>query len=317
MVGSTLGGLAPQSQSAESAGVKISESDGKLRVEINGTLFTEYYYQNVSRPFLYPLIGPQGSGVTRDFPMKIMPHESQDHPHHRSVWFAHGEINGCDFWSEATNAGKTMHEKFIEVSSGKKSGFIKSQNKLIDNQGRKIGVEIQTIRFYALPKNRMFDFDVAVSATDGNITFGDTKEGTMAIRVADTMRMGKVPKPKSGHIMLSTGLRDEAAWGKRADWCDYYGPVNGKIIGIAMFDNPGNLRHPTWWHVRDYGLLAANPFGVHDFEKKSPGAGNYVLPSGQTLNFRYRIYIHDGHDQEEIAAQYEDYLKPAQKAESP
>jgi hypothetical protein len=97
MVGSTLGGLAPQSQSAESAGVKISESDGKLRVEINGTLFTEYYYQNVSRPFLYPLIGPQGSGVTRDFPMKIMPHESQDHPHHRSVWFAHGEINGCDF----------------------------------------------------------------------------------------------------------------------------------------------------------------------------------------------------------------------------
>jgi len=47
---------------------------------------------------------------------------------------------------------------------------------------------------------------------------------------------------------------------KHADWCDYYGSIGGKTVGIAMFDHPSNPRHPTTWHVRDYGLFAANPF---------------------------------------------------------
>ena len=128
----------------------------------------------------------------------------------------------------------------------------------------------------------------------------------MAVRVAETMRLnGKVGR---GHIVNSTGAQDAAAWGKRADWCDYYGPVEGKTVGIAIFDHPQNPRHPTWWHVRDYGLFAANPFGVHDFEKKPAGTGNLIIPAGKSVTFRYRIVLHEGDEKQAgIAGLYKDF----------
>jgi hypothetical protein len=75
-------------------------------------------------------------------------------------------------------------------------------------------------------------------------------------------------------------------------------------MGVAIFDHPGNPRHPTWWHVRDYGLFAANPFGIHDFEKKPAGTGDYRIPAGQSLTFRYRFYIHRGDASEANVGQF-------------
>ena len=37
-------------------------------------------------------------------------------------------------------------------------------------------------------------------------------------------------------------------------------------MGIAILNHPASFRYPTYWHVRDYGLFAANPFGLHDFK---------------------------------------------------
>ena len=106
-------------------------------------------------------------------------------------------------------------------------------------------------------------------------------------------------------------MRDGQTWGKRADWCDYYGPVEGKTVGIAIFDHPQNPRHPTWWHVRDYGLFAANPFGQHDFESlPDKTAGNLDVPAGKSVTFRYRFYLHEGDEQQaKVAERYKEYVK--------
>src|SRR5690348_2103002 len=92
----------------------ITELTNRLRVEIGGKLFTEYYFKDVPRPFCYPLMGPGEVPLTRNFPMMKVPGEDQDHPHHRSLWFTHGSVNGVDFWSESANAGKILHEKFLK-----------------------------------------------------------------------------------------------------------------------------------------------------------------------------------------------------------
>jgi len=128
----------------------------------------------------------------------------------------------------------------------------------------------------------------------------------MAIRLAPTMRVeGKVGK---GHIVNSEGHRDGQAWGKRAAWCDYYGPLNGEVVGVAIFDHPDNPKHPTWWHVRTYGLFAANPFGVHYFEGKPKGTGDITIPAGESLAFRYRLYFHKGDtEQAKVAEHYREY----------
>ena len=293
-------------------GVSIREQDGRLRVEVDGALFTEYYFRDISRPFLYPVLGPGDLPLTRNWPMKEVPGEERDHPHQKSLWWTHGDINGVDFWSEAANAGKTVHEKFLEVTSGKDVGVIRSQNRLVAKDGRLLGMVDFTIRIYRRAGDRMLDWETTVRATEGELKFGDTKEGTMGMRLNETMRLKpnkeNTGKP-TGHIVNSEGVRDDDTWGKRADWVDYHGPVSGQLVGVAIFDHPTNPRHPTWWHVRDYGLFAANPFGLHDFEKKPAGAGNLVVARGENLTFRYRFYFHRGDEKAgEVAARYHEYV---------
>jgi hypothetical protein len=278
-------------------------------VEINGDLFTEYFFKDVPRPFCYPLLGPGQLPMTRNWPMKEAPDEEHDHKHHRSLWFAHGEMNGHDFWSEDKAFGKTIHDRFLEVKSGKDVGVIRSRNRWVAADGTEVCTDERALRFYAprTPGERMLDFEITLQASDKGLNFGDTKEGTMAVRLAETMRLkGKVGQ---GHIVNSEGVRDGQTWGKRAAWCDYYGPVNGKTVGVAIFDHPKNPRHPTWWHVRDYGLFAANPFGKHDFEKLSDkSAGDLKVAPGQSVTFRYRFYFHEGNEQQAgVAQKYQAY----------
>ena len=114
----------------------------------------------------------------------------------------------------------------------------------------------------------------------------------MAIRLAPTLRV-KGPVAR-GKAVNSSGVRGKGVWGKRASWVDYSGPVGEAVVGVAIFDHPKNHAHPTWWHARDYGLFAANPFGVHDFERKPRGTGDLLLPKGGSLRLRYRFVIHPG-----------------------
>lgn len=295
---------------AADTGVAMTELPGKVRVEINGQLFTEYYFQGAPHLYYYPVIGPAGLPITRHYPMKTdAPGEEHDHPHHRSLWYSHGSVNGVDFWSESPKAGRIVHGKFLELKSGAEAGVIRSQNNWVAPDGEVVCTDEQTFRVYARPASeRLFDFEITLKAGHKEVVLGDTKEGSFGVRIAESMRLTHGKQAGLGHIALSTGVRDGETWGKRAEWCDYFGPVEGKTVGIAIFDHPLNPRHPTWWHVRDYGLFAANPFGVHDFEKNPAGAGNLIIPAGQSVTFRYRVYLHEGDDrQAEIARRYQEY----------
>ena len=300
---------------APGQGVLLTQLDDRVRVEINGQLFTEYIFKNTPRPYCYPVLGPEGLAMTRNFPMKDVPGEDRDHKHHRSFWFTHGSVNGLDFWSEDKQFGKIVCEKLTQVSSGKSAAVISSRNNWVAADGKLICTDDRTMRFYNRPANeRLVDFEITIHASNGQVVFGDTKEGSMALRLAETMRL-KPNKENAGtpggHIVNSEGVRDNATWGKRAAWCDYFGPVDGKTVGVAIFDHPQNPRHPTWWHVRDYGLFAANPFGQHDFEKLSDkNAGNLVGPAGKSITFRYRFYFHEGDEQQaKVAERYQEYTK--------
>jgi len=311
----SLGFVAASAVGAEGKGdgVKIIEQEDKLRVEINGELFTEYHFKGAPHVYFYPLLGPAGLPMTRNYPMvRDSENEEHDHPHHRSLWYSHGEVNGVDFWSEGPKAGKILHDKFTTIKSGASVGLIQSQDNWVAPDGTVVCTDELSFRVYARPNNeRLFDFDVTVKAGDKDIVFGDTKEGTFALRIAESMRLTHgANKPGKGHIVQSTGVRDDKTWGKAAEWCDYYGPVNGKTVGIAIFDHPQNPRHPTTWHVRDYGLFAANPFGLHDFEKKPAHTGDLKVPAGQSVTFRYRVYLHEGDEvQAKVAERYQEYVK--------
>lgn len=309
-----------------SAEVKLIEKPDHIRVEIDGQLFTEYHFTGARRPYLYPIIGPTGAGMTRDWPLKEgTPGEETDHVHHKGLWFGHRHVNGAGFWEDSAKPGgklgQIVHEKFLEVKGGAEQGTIRARNKwVLDDGGEVIGHDERTIRIHDAKEGRVLDFDITFFAGDKDVVFGDDKDGVMAIRVAETMRVekhkakGEKKAPVGeGHILNSEGHKDGDAWGKRAKWCDYYGPVQGRTVGVAMFDHPQNPRHPTWWHARTYGLFAANAFGQANFEKlPDKNAGQFTIPAGKSATFRYRFYFHEGDPaQAKVAEHYADYVKSA------
>ena len=141
----------------------------------------------------------------------------------------------------------------------------------------------------------MIDVSIEFSPVEKAVKFNDSKEGFFAVRVHPNLR-GK-PETEGaprGFMTNSTGQTGAGIWGKRARWVDYSGEINGQQCGVAIFDHPSNLRHPTTWHARDYGLLAANPFGAHYFQKKPKSTGQYELKPGHPLQFNYRVLLHSG-----------------------
>ena len=304
--------------------VKITDLGDRLKVEINGKLFTEYRYKNVAQPHFYPIVGPTGEIIVRRWPVEPNmdgQYEQHDHPGHIGLWFGHMVNGTARFWCE----GK-VHEKFLEITSGD-TGIIKAQNKWVTEANEIICTTTNTYKFFNRPEGRMMDCKIEVHASNGPVTFNDSKEGTMAIRLAPSMsqnlnskalgnpkfRFKRQPGEETGHIINSDGICDANAFGKRAAWCDYYGPLKGQIVGVAIFDHPKNPAHPTSWFVRDYGLFAANPFGISELAgKKNEKAGEVTIPAGQSLTLKYRFYFHKGNEKEgKVAELYKEYAASA------
>jgi hypothetical protein len=305
------------------AEVTVKEEADKVTVKIDGQLFTEYHFKGARRPYLYPVIGPTGAGMTRDWPLKEgVAGEDTDHVHHKGLWLGHRHVNGVGFWEDAAKAGtklgQIVHDSFTELEGGPEKGVIRAKNKwVVDEGGEVICTDDRTIRVHQVKEGRILDFDTTITAGPQDVVFGDDKDGFMAIRLAETMRVER-HKPKDaeakltgeGHIVTSEGKRDKEAWGTKAVWCDCYGPVDGKTVGVAIFDHPSNPRAPTWWHVRTYGLFAANPFGQAQFEKlPDKKAGDFKIEAGKSVTFRYRFYFHEGDaEQGKVAERYQDYV---------
>ncbi|MBG89458.1 MAG: hypothetical protein CMO80_21535 [Verrucomicrobiales bacterium] len=298
-------------QSATAGKVKITKAKGKAIVKIDGKLFTEYVFTGHSKPIMYPVIGPHGIPMTRNYPMKEgVDNEASDHPHHKSLWYTHDDVNKVQFWLEYPGKNKSLKPGKIGQQSMKiKGDTITTENSWADHAGKVVCTDKRVVSFGESKVGRHIDFTITINASAGDVTFGDTKEGTMAIRTNPLLRIRKDERrgvhTVTGKSINSEGVEGKDMWGKRAAWVDYWGQIDGKTVGVAIFDHPDNPRHPTWWHARDYGLVAANPFGVHNFEKKPKGTGDMLIKKGTSVTFTYRFLFHKGDNKSaDIPAQY-------------
>lgn len=283
------------------SGVELSAGESTLALGLPEGQFGVYHFEaRAPRPYVWPLIGPGGLRVTRNFPMEEVSHEEHDHPHHRSLFSAFDEVNGTNNWAETSGHGFTRHERFLDVHQGAVCGGFTAESQWQSAEGQPILREERSLRLYNCgPEIRLFDYEVSWRADFGDVTFGDTKEaGVIALRMATSMD-GK----HGGLIQNSEGGQGEAdCWGRQAAWCDYSGHVDGAVLGVAVFDHPQNPNFPTRWHVRDYGLLATNPFSTQAF-----GAGEatpFQLTRGQSVTFNYRVLLHRGRAEEGRVADF-------------
>jgi hypothetical protein len=293
-----------------SAEVTVTPGKDRIDVVIGGKPFTTLYLGGAApKPYLHPLRAADGKIVTRHFPMEMVDGESRDHPHHRGLWFSHGEVNGINFWEneeiykdKRSNMGLIVPEKAAKVSSGKDKGSIDAVFDWKDTNGKTLLTETRKMTFYDKPSERVIDFDIVLKAME-KVNFVDTKEGTFAIRLADSMS-----EKKGGQMVNAEGAKGmKNVWGKASPWVEYAGDVEGDRLGVAILDHPGNPKHPTFWHSRDYGLFAANIFGEHDFFNDKTRNGGVTIEPGKELRFRYRVII--GPANMDVAKAYAAYGK--------
>ena len=172
------------------------------------------------------------------------------------------------------------------------------------------------MRFSRSGQDNVVDFDIELTAVASSVHFGDTKEGTFGIRMATELEephWRAKGVARTGRIVNADGRSSEAStWGKRSAWVDYSGTIGGNPMGIAIFDHPSNPKHPTYWHVRGYGLFAANVFGEHDFHADEGRDGSITLAKGETLRFRYRVVVHAGRTPDaDLARKHADWASEA------
>jgi hypothetical protein len=308
-------------------GVAISKGKDSIEFKIGDALVTRCIFgETVAKPYFWPIFAPGDVPVTRDVPAKGLV-EMFDHPHQKSMWFCHGDviaqglemkektkgIKGIDFWTEMKGAGKIVCVEVGEPKNGPTHGSIRTRNEWRTPEGTKVLDETRVIHLYALPGGgRLLALDIDLDASVYPITFGDTKEGSMGVRVSDDLVV-----KKGGHFVNAQGdkvdnpkAKDAPIWGNPSDWVDYVGSIGGKTVGIAVFDDPNNTPRASW-HARDYGLLAANPFGrqASGFPSQKGKTDLVKLDKGEHLKLRYGVFIHEGDTKQGKVAEAFDVFK--------
>ena len=293
-----------------------NNSDKRVDITVDGKPFTSYRWdERIMRPVLYPIFTSGGSFVTRGFPFETRDGETIDHPHQVGCSFSYGNVNGIDFWNSSTfrtaeemkRMGRIAHTAVVSMQSAElvtTAAWIKPDGSTILNERTRYS-------FHASGARRWIDRETRLTASDDDVTFGDSKEGMFALHLPTELEQGDQTKVQvtssrgaisvrqqadilTGVFTNSEGLIGEnKIWGTIGRWAMVTGQIGSEKITVAMFDHPTNTNFPSRMMVRGYGLLALNPFGQKQFDPRLDER-KFTLKLGNSITFRHRLLIASG-----------------------
>ncbi len=253
--------------------ISLAQKEDKLDIFFDGTLFSSYQYpDSIKKPFFGPVYTKTGNTFTRP----DLHHK--EHPHQRSVFIGVGDVNGVDLWNEPENSGYIRKGKPCNIVCGSAFSSFEADNIWLDKDGNRLVDEKRKTTVYNQSEEcRYVDIDVTFTATYGDVVFGNTKEaGPLGVRVNEAIDVDH-----GGYMKNSYGAcGEEECWSKSAQWCIYGGKLDGEDCAIAVFDNEKNERYPTCWHIRNYGLFAANNLFFR---------GGLKIKEKESLTYSYRL----------------------------
>jgi hypothetical protein len=265
-------------------------AEQQVSFQIDGVEKTRWHFgAEYPRPFFYPFNGPAGTSLTR------MGHPgAENHDHHRSVWFAHNDVGGVDFWSDRTEA-RVRQKHWYCYRDGDDEAVMASLSGWYDGEGKEL-MEQDVVAALIPLSDGEHALEIQITMRPGgkseSVELGKTNFGFLAVRVARTLSVHF----GAGRLTDSEGRQGEPAiFGNQARWMDYSGPVaagrgpdrRAVVEGITYFDHPENPRYPTHWHVREDGWMGAS-FCMQE---------GHTLTSTAPLTLRYLLHAHRGpHD---------------------
>ena len=263
-------------------GITLTEDPGGfISVKGSDREITRYYVgstaEKYKKTFFWPL-NAYGVNLLRGYPIEPKAGEPADHPHHTGLYFCFGEVNGKEYWSKTA-----ITHKAIKKEQGPGYVRIVAQNAWGDDLA-----ETQDVTILNAGDDVVMDWTITLKAENGPVVFAKdmkmAKEGAFAARLTGQLSQAKGDAPET--IVDAKGDKGEkAARANGSPWVDYSGTVDQKKVGIAIMNHPASFRYPSDWHVRAYGLFAANPWIIK---------GENTLAKGESLTLKWRVYVHAG-----------------------
>lgn len=282
--------------------------ENKVEIAIGGRHFTTYCYgeEFADKPIFFPVLSPEGTPVNRFYGAAAKREgENTDHPHHQSMWFTYGELNGVDYWNREDSGRRIQHREIAVTAQG-----LNITLDWIDPTGVKVLSEEKNVTFGGAEDVLWMDHEITLTANETDAHFGDTKEGAFGMRVAGSLR----EKDRTGHYINAEGLEtSRQVWGKESAWVALRGVVTGESgeeeVTIAIFSHPSSLNHPPRWHARDYGLFTANPIGQKGYDRTADER-ELLLKKGESVRLLYRLAVYSGKvDKQRLDADYEAFSR--------
>ncbi len=309
-----------QQETTKTTGVRFEHhpENKKIQIYMNDRLFTVYHYiDTLRKPIFFPICSPEGTIITRGYPIEPRPFERTDHPHQTGCWFNFGDVNGLDFWNNSSTIpkerlnryGSIKHAQMIRISQNGHMGNIEVKMDWVRNDGSRILTEHTRFIFTAGKGRHIMDRITTLIAEDEDVHFVDNKEGLFALRVA---RLFEIPSDKpalltdeyseattvptinnhgvNGYFIGSNGLEGKEVWGTQNKWVSLSASTGGDSVSIVLFDHPENFGFPSHWHARDYGLFSVNNLGRKAYNNDLEPV-KFSLQRGDSCIFRHRLLV--------------------------
>jgi len=264
--------------------MRITTEENIISVHTGDSVLLRYHYRDVPfKPCVQQLFSPRGVNVLRDAPA--------DHLHHHALMFAVA-VDGVNFWEEQQAPGRQMHCCFTDTRIDKHvdvplAGFTEQLDWVNPGSQELLLKEHRTIKVCQLN-----DFKATVLSWQSSFAVPSGKESVtltgshyfgLGMRFLESMDVG-------GQFRNAEGKTGDVVRGDerlvQARWCSYTAEANGKVVTVAMFGHPDNLRHPTQWFTmtKPFAYLSAT-LNLH----KEP----LKVTSDKPLVLRYAVAVWD------------------------
>jgi hypothetical protein len=333
-----LAGLVGTALAAESPQVVVDSNS--ITLHMDGRPVGRYRYSEVPfKPYLQELRTPSGINILRDSPF--------DHKHHHALMFAVA-VEGVNFWEEKEGHGRQQHAGINGTFVGELGGTACAAftERLAWMNGNQVLLtETRTIRLMRDPvgKATLLSWTAALQPWELGPRPSSARLASVTLSGANYFGLGMrflTSMDKSGRFINAEGGEGVPGTNdKRSRWCAYSAEAEGKPVTVAIFDHPGNVRHPaTWFTMLEPFSYLCVTLGLHHEPLKlsntatkppqprgGPPQEPVVVPPRPLI---YGVGLWDGRvEAEEIERLYQQWVslmimpegmaKPAQTATAP
>jgi hypothetical protein len=246
-----------------------------------------YVAPDNGRPYLHPLLAPDGKGILTEL-------SPAHHPHQTGIYVGFLKVNGRDYFHN-------RDDKFFRFKQG---GKAKAKNTASwEFSYNWLGADkkpilVETQKWVVTDNNDHYFLDLDWSAkAEVDVTFGQYDYGGLFLRMPWSQKTG-------GEAINAEGLRGGQADTKKSKWVAVGMPIEGRPKDdwgyIAAFDHKDNPQHPVPWRID--GQLGVGP--------ARSKVGEWKIAKDETVKMKYRLFVFTGtYNADKIEAEWKKWAE--------